>query len=205
MSNALNLNMFIKVIIVPTLVCFGDRLFEVERKQSISSFIREEVTSWVVIDSCSYGISSREGMARFQEDVLFHSPDLVAIMFGIHDANQPNPVTIQEYNTNLRYMVNKLTPSKTVLISPVPIENRKQAALNNEIIEKYAKETEKIAEETKSAYINLWNLVPSNSKQQLLYDTLVNQLINKLLTSEDKYKDKRNIFNKFNESISRVF
>lgn len=191
---------------MPTLVCFGDRLPSVKNEEQsiVTVSIREEMTSWVVIDSTAYGRSSREGMTRFQDDVLMYNPDLVTIMFGIHDASTTNPVSIQEYKTNLRYMVNKLSPKKTVLISPGPLINEKQTGMNA-LIKTYVKEMENVAIETGSRYIDLWQLASEGVERNELHDVLTKKLLDKLHEKEEIKETKKTLFQKFNLGISRVF
>lgn len=191
---------------MPTLVCFGDRLPSVKNEEQsiVTVSIREEMTSWVVIDSTAYGRSSREGMTRFQDDVLMYNPDLVTIMFGIHDASTTNPVSIQEYKTNLRYMINKLSPKKTVLISPGPLINEKQTGMNA-LIKTYVKEMENVAIETGSRYIDLWQLASEGVERNELHDVLTKKLLDKLHEKEEIKETKKTLFQKFNLGISRVF
>ncbi|MFA8439126.1 SGNH/GDSL hydrolase family protein [Pueribacillus sp. YX66] len=191
---------------MPTLVCFGDRIPAIknENQSFVSAAIREQMTSWVVIDSTVYGRSSREGMTRFQDDVLMYNPDLVTIMFGMHDASTTNFVPIQEYKANLRYMVNKLSPKKTILVSPVPLIYEKQMGMNA-LIRTYVKEMENVAHDTGTRYVNLWQHAFSESvEQNELHHILEKKLIHQLLEKEEIKETKKNLLQKFNLGISRV-
>lgn len=184
---------------MPTFVYFGDRFFsgKHETESSIMASIRESMTSWTVIDSSSYGRSSRDGMTRFQDDVLMYEPDLVAIMFGIHDAMSPNEVPIPEYRTNLLYMVNKVLPKKTILISPLIVEEEKHS-----LVKIYDEEMQRVAEETGSTYLDL---LPLSKDTQHVQEVLIQKLHIQLFQKEGQEKQKRNFFDKFNLGLNRVF
>lgn len=184
---------------MPTFVYFGDRFFsgKHETESSIMASIRESMTSWTVIDSSSYGRSSRDGMTRFQDDVLMYEPDLVAIMFGIHDAMSPNEVPIPEYRTNLLYMVNKVLPKKTILISPLIVEEEKHS-----LVKIYDEEMQRVAEETGSTYLDL---LPLSKDTQHVQEALIQKLHIQLFQKEGQEKQKRNFFDKFNLGLNRVF
>ncbi len=184
---------------MPTLVFFGDRItYKIDNEQqetTIPSLIREEMTSWVVIDSTVHGASSRKGMATLQEDVLLHNPDLCMILFGIHDARTFNPVSLKEYETNLRYMVKKITPSRTILITPTPIRQVDASEADHLLIESYANTTEKVANDTGSKLINLWGSGATQS--QTIIEDLVNHAIDKM-SDVAAPPPKKNLFARFN-------
>lgn len=186
---------------MPTFVYFGDRFQSSNNDSSAASLIREEMTSWVVIDSSAYGRSSREGMARFQDDVLLYNPDLVAIMFGIHDARTPNSVPIEEFSANLRYMVKRLLPSETILISPILHESEKQPGMNA-LIQNYCKEMKRVASETGSMYLDLCSL---NGECSNIQDVLAKKLLHELVKKETHAENRKSLFQKFNLRSYRVF
>lgn len=177
---------------MPTLVCFGDSLISKEKenngKRRLTSIIREEMSSWIVINSGVHGGTSRDGLARFQEDVLYHDPDVVSILFGTNDASLLKPVTINEFKTNLLYMVRRMSPERTILISPIPFYNEKREIGVNDSIEKYAIETKKIAEETGCLFIDLWKIAKNEKRlasdgfsiQKDGYKILANELMAKM-------------------------
>ena len=140
---------------MPTLVCFGDSITakekEMDGKLRLTSRIRERMSDWTVINAGVAKATSRDGLARFQEDVLHHNPDLVTILFGRNDAYDFQHVALKEYKRNLTYMIQKMTPQKTILISPLPMNG-----VSDEQIKRYADETKAIASETGCRFINLW-------------------------------------------------
>lgn len=147
---------------MPVMVCFGDSItaneLEANGTERLTSRIRGEMVTWDVINAGKHGETSRDGLARFQEDVLHHNPDAVSILFGLHDANVSFSVSVKEFEVNLLYMIQRLTPQKTILISPAPVCEEKQPPRLNEQIERYAKKTTEIAEKTGCYFIDLWTL-----------------------------------------------
>lgn len=133
-----------------TFVYFGERFLQIEEQRSVTSYIRDKAKTWNVIDSTVYGHTSREGIARFQTDVFTYQPDFVAITFGISDAVKLNPVSIYEYRTNLKYMINKLSSNKVILIPPFLFNHE-----NEKEIKKYVEAMKKIATETGSDFLEL--------------------------------------------------
>lgn len=148
-----------RVILVPTLVCFGDNFTAKEKESNgklrLTSRIREKMSHWVVINAGIPNGTSRDGLQRFQEDVLFHDPDIVTIFFGTNDASNEQKVAITEFNTNLNYMIQKIRPQNTILISPFPVQDKQSFTFQVETVEQYAEETEKIAKETGCHFIDL--------------------------------------------------
>lgn len=180
---------------MPTLVCYGDSLTAKEKDANgdrrLTSRIRDNMPNWVVINAGIPNGTSRDGIERFQEDVLFHKPDIVTILFGTKDAMSPQQITINEFRTNLTYMIRKLTPERTILISPLPLEH-----IPKEILAHYAEETRRLADETGCYFIDLWRMT---HEQRLLrssvrtigrrgYDLLANKIMGQLTTIAKRKK-----------------
>lgn len=69
------------------IVCIGNSItngFPFKRSQSFPSLIRE-ATGFEVINKGENGESTGQVLARFQQDVIAHKPDLVTILTGTND------------------------------------------------------------------------------------------------------------------------
>ncbi len=83
--------------------------------------------AWTMINSGVGGHTSREGLARFQKDVLDHRPNVVLVEFGGNDAT-PEParhVSLQEFEANLNTITKGIQniPAKPVMLVFPPIIN----------------------------------------------------------------------------------
>jgi len=81
------------------------------------------------------GQNSREGKARFEQDVLALKPDYVFIYFGLNDVlNEPKFLSEEEFIENLAWMVDQ---AATAGIEPI-LQSRRLS----EKVQKYSKGTE---------------------------------------------------------------
>lgn len=163
---------------MPTLVCFGDSLTAMEESKDgyerLTPRLRKQLGDWTIVNSGVAGETSRAALARLQEDVLRHSPDLVTILFGSNDASEHRRINLPEYERNLEIMIDRITPEKTILISPPPIIDAYQDKRSNDEIEQYAQVTRRIAAKRGCYFIDLWNYFNKNSlyKKMLVQDGL---------------------------------
>ncbi|MGB8001068.1 MAG: GDSL-type esterase/lipase family protein [Anaerobacillus sp.] len=158
---------------MPVLVCFGDCLTarEVDEKgnERLTSRIRGALDEWIVINAGS-SPTSREGVSRFQSDVLSYQPDYVTIFFGTQEACLGNGSDLIEFERNIGYMVNNLPPERVILISPSPVMNEENTNVTNRKIEGYAEKIKHLAEKFGTRHIDLWNLIIDNRKSKLFYE-----------------------------------
>lgn len=99
-------------------VCFGDSITQGEDAGDdryvfrLQRYFNQHYPGKVdVINTGVGGNTSRDGLARLDQDVLRHHPDLVVIMFGVNDENaRPagNDVPVAEYRANLQRMVDTI-------------------------------------------------------------------------------------------------
>ncbi|SDM58783.1 Lysophospholipase L1 [Fictibacillus solisalsi] len=160
-----------------TLVCFGDSItaHEINDDDSLrlTSQVRLSFNKWNVINAGVPAETTRLALTRFQEDVLRHEPDLVTILFGANDASTHRLIDVEEYKNNLVYMIEKLGPSKVILISPSPVNENQQHARTNERTQQYAKAVKELAETYNTHFIDLWTEMSGrNYKQMLVNDGL---------------------------------
>ena len=189
------------------LVCLGDSItaneYDADGIPKLTPRLRTGLTNWTVINSGLGGENTRDALARLQTDVLDHEPDLVTVLLGTADASKNKGVPIQEYESNLTSIVEKITPNKTLIISSPPIDinrllARKKAfaAANLVTVEKlaqYVAVATKVANLTNSHFLDLWSIMQSQANYSRFlklkdgvhfnrqgYDFLAPMLINKI-------------------------
>ncbi|WLR59485.1 SGNH/GDSL hydrolase family protein [Guptibacillus hwajinpoensis] len=158
---------------MPVLVCFGDCLTarEVDDKgnERLTSRIRGALDEWIVINAGSTP-TSREGVSRFQSDVLSYKPDYVTIFFGTQEACLGQSSDLSEFERNIEYMVNNLPSERVILISPSPVMNEGNVSMTNQKIEGYADRIKHLANKLGTRHIDLWKLIRENKKSKMLYE-----------------------------------
>ncbi|WP_171016750.1 GDSL-type esterase/lipase family protein [Pseudalkalibacillus caeni] len=160
---------------MPTLVCFGDNITAGECDWDgglrLTSRIREEMEDWIVINAGTEAGTTRDGVMRFQSDVMSYKPDLVTIFFGGNDASENAGIELSEYEKNLTYMIRNISPEKVILISPSPIDETMQNYRNNKRMEMYANKVRDLADKTGAHYIDLWSMMKErNTYHSMLKD-----------------------------------
>ncbi len=75
-----------------------------------------------------------------------HAPDLVTILFGANDAAFHKMIDLETYENNLIKIVHSISPKKTILISPSPVDEEQQFVRNNKTLSEYASIVKKVAE-----------------------------------------------------------
>jgi lysophospholipase L1-like esterase len=114
------------------IVAFGDSITQAaaqspEKKWCaiVEKMLREKGRQCEVINAGVGGNTSREGLARFEKDVLAHKPDMVLIEFGGNDATNDlaRRVELGEFNENLKRMLAELKKqnAKIVMLTFPPI------------------------------------------------------------------------------------
>ncbi|MDO6657566.1 GDSL-type esterase/lipase family protein [Anaerobacillus sp. 1_MG-2023] len=158
---------------MPVLVCFGDCLTarEVDDKgnERLTSRIRGALDEWIVINAGSTP-TSREGVSRFQSDVLSYKPDYVTIFFGTQEACLGQGSDLSEFERNIEYMVKNLPSERVILISPSPVMNEGNFSMTNQKIEGYADRIKHLANKLGTRHIDLWKLIRENKKSKMLYE-----------------------------------
>jgi isoamyl acetate esterase len=160
---------------MPTLVCLGDSITAKEKDSTgtlkLTPRLRQALPNWTVIHSGVGGENTRGALNRLQTDVLDYHPDLVTVLLGTADASENKGVDIQEYKRNLTFIIEQITPQKTLIISSPPINQvylsaRKKAFpqsnfLAIETLEQYVRVATKVANSTGSHFLDLWSEIQS--------------------------------------------
>ncbi len=160
---------------MPTLVCFGDSHTAMEESldgyEKLTPRLRNNLKDWTIVNSGISGETTRAALARLQDDVLRHSPDLVTILFGSNDASEHRRINMQEFERNLEIMIDRITAEKTIIISPPPIIDSNQKKRSNKELQKYAEAVRKIASKRGCHFIDLWTYFTKNN----LYEKMLAQ------------------------------
>ncbi|MBA4494208.1 GDSL-type esterase/lipase family protein [Paenactinomyces guangxiensis] len=146
---------------MPTLVCFGDSntadSYDANGTPRLTPRIADSLNGWKVINAGISGETTRDALARIKKDVADYYPSLVTVLFGSNDSARNRDVSLEEYEKNLRLIVEQLSPEKTILISPPPVVEAAQINnRDNATLAKYAQIVQKVARETGSHFIDLF-------------------------------------------------
>ncbi len=127
--------------------------------------------NWTVINSGVGGENTRGALNRLQTDVLDYHPDLVTVLLGTADASENKGIDIQEYKRNLTFIIEQITPQKTLVISSPPIDQARLSArrkafpqsnfLAIKTLEQYVQVATKVANSTGSHFLDLWSEMQS--------------------------------------------
>jgi lysophospholipase L1-like esterase len=170
---------------MPKLICLGDSITAKEKDPSgilkLVPRLKTALPNWNIIDSGVSGDNTRGALNRLKSDVLDYSPDLVTVLLGTADASENKGINIKEYEHNLYSIIEQITPQKTLLISPPPINQvllsaRKKALPNSNFVtiknlEKYVRVTHNIAYSTNCHFLDLWSLMLENSNYAMFFKT----------------------------------
>jgi lysophospholipase L1-like esterase len=153
--------------------------------------------NWNIINAGMPGNNTFNALDRIEKDVLFHNPDFVTVLFGANDAAFHNKmVQLNDFERNLTNIVTAITPKKTILISPTPVDERLQHARTNAMLKQYTEIVRAVSEATGSHYIDLFSsMVNLHNLPEILkglrndglhfgelgYDYISNKICEKLL------------------------
>lgn len=110
-----------------TVVMFGDSITAGHWPALVAERLQASTThrNIRVVNAGVGGNTSREGLARINQDVLAHKPDVVTVEFGGNDAtDQPDRhVDLKEFETNVAVIVEKIlavSPHAVVVMMTFP-------------------------------------------------------------------------------------
>ncbi len=143
-----------------TLVCFGDSL--TARKEGfeepmLTTKLAKQLQQYEVINAGVSGDNTVDGLERMERDVLAHKPDGVTVLFGANDAAFHKNISLDLYQKNLYEMVERISPEKTILISPAPVDEKVQKARTNEVLDQYAFAAAEVAKDTGCHFIDFFH------------------------------------------------
>ncbi|MGP4070010.1 SGNH/GDSL hydrolase family protein [Halobacillus sp. B29] len=143
-----------------TFVCFGDSL--TARKEGfeepmLTTKLAKQLNQYEFINAGVSGDNTVDGLERMERDVMSHKPDGVTVFFGANDAAFHKNIPLDLYQKNLHEMVARISPEKTILISPAPVDEKVQKARTNEDLEQYASAARVVAEDTGCHFIDFFH------------------------------------------------
>lgn len=133
-------------------VCFGDSVtgiyYHTGGRRAYTKLVQialEKTQPRATVEAINAGISgntTRDALARIEQDVLAHKPDLVTVMFGLNDMTR---VPLGEYRDNLKKIIQlcRDAGAEVLLCTPNSVydtKNRPQATL-----EKYVEAVHQVA------------------------------------------------------------
>lgn len=104
------------------------------------------------------GDTTRNGLQRLEEKVLSRKPDLVLVAFGMNDHNIGS-VPVEEFAGNLRSIITQIrekTGAEVILLSTFPPNPLWHFSSHR--MEEYAAATERVAEEMRVPYADVYGL-----------------------------------------------
>lgn len=123
-----------------TIVALGDSLtfgYGIDKEHTITSALQREFTSYNIFNKGINGNSTRDCLARFNNDVLNLNPDVIFIWLGSNDSayEECRHCSLIEYEKNLSFMIESLKKldksnlsnnphnqlPKIILITPPPV------------------------------------------------------------------------------------
>ncbi|MDM5189082.1 SGNH/GDSL hydrolase family protein [Bacillus sp. DX4.1] len=144
-----------------TLVCFGDSITADETFWNgiprLTPRLQDLFPEWKVVNAGVPGDNTFDALQRIEEDVLSYRPMFVTVFFGANDAAFHKVISLQEYRKNVKEIVRRISPEKVLLISPAPVDETRQYARTNAVLQEYAKVMEEVAEQTGSHLLDLYS------------------------------------------------
>lgn len=180
------------------LVCFGDSI--TARKEGLdapvlTTKLSEQVEGFEVINAGVSGNNTINAIARIENDVIKHNPDLVTVLFGTNDAAFHKMIDLETYKANIYIITQMIKPERTILITPAPVDEKVQFARTNEVLFDYASAVKQVAVDTGGHVIDLFSkMIVLDDYPQILkgirndglhfgdkgYDFLVRLLVEKI-------------------------
>ncbi|TCM87928.1 lysophospholipase L1-like esterase [Paenibacillus sp. BK033] len=143
------------------LVLFGDSITartEGHDRPLLTIKLEDKLSgNWHIINAGIPGNNTFDALNRVKKDVILHNPDLVTVLFGANDAAFHKMVPLNVFERNLTNIVTAITPSKTILISPTPVDEELQHARTNTVLKQYTEIIRAVSEATGSHYIDLFS------------------------------------------------
>lgn len=155
------------------IVCFGDSITarkEGYPKPMLTMMLSEKIKGHLIVNAGVSGNTTVDALSRFKKDVVAQHPDVVTIMFGSNDCSDGKRIPLDIYKENLELFVKKLGYKKVILITPPPVDDRKQVHRQNENLQHYVEVVKDVAEEQNCTLIdfNAYVLNQENYEQLLI-------------------------------------
>lgn len=147
-----------------TVVCFGDSITarkEGNPSSALTYKLSHKLPNYNFINAGVSGNTTEQAIERFAADVIAKKPDYVTILFGSNDSATYRLVDLELFKRNITTFAKVIGPSKTILISPPPVDESLQENRSNESLLQYTTVVREVAEETGSHYIDFFTAMYS--------------------------------------------
>jgi isoamyl acetate esterase len=126
--------------------------------------------NWEVINAGVPGNNTNDALMRIEKDVLKYRPDIVTVLFGANDTAFHKIVDLHTYKENQYLITCLIGPSKTILITPSPVDESIQHARTNKVLKGYADAVKQVSRLTGSHLINFFTeVITRENYQTILY------------------------------------
>lgn len=142
-----------------TVVCFGDSITarkEGNPSPALTYKLSQKLPNYNFINAGVSGNTTEQAIERFAADVIAKKPDYVTVLFGSNDSATYRLVDLELFKRNITTFAKVIGPSKTILISPPPVDESLQENRSNESLLQYTTVVREVAEETGSHYIDFF-------------------------------------------------
>lgn len=141
------------------LICFGDSITAgwdgVSERPSLTDRLKSGLPGWVVRNAGVPGNNTNDALLRLQADVLNLAFDRVTVLFGANDASRHKGIPVEVFERNIARIVSAVSPEKTLLITPAPVNEAKQIKRTNQAIGTFAGRIRRIAAKTGCPLLDL--------------------------------------------------
>ncbi|WP_342559973.1 GDSL-type esterase/lipase family protein [Psychrobacillus sp. FSL W7-1457] len=147
-----------------TVVCFGDSITarkEGNPSPALTYKLSQKLPNYNFINAGVSGNTTEQAIERFAADVIAKKPDYVTVLFGSNDSATYRLVDLELFKRNITTFAKVIGPSKTILISPPPVDESLQENRSNESLLQYTTVVREVAEETGSHYIDFFTAMYS--------------------------------------------
>lgn len=150
------------------IICFGDTVTEmglvVESRGFVARLAERYTRRADVLARGFSGYTTREALTVLDEAVLAEHPHIVIVHFGGNDsvtANQMTHVPLDEFKNNLTKIATEIALSGAwlILLTPLPVDERKTRSRKMALTESYARACFEIGMEMNLPVLNLFHRI----------------------------------------------
>ncbi|BAD62779.1 esterase [Shouchella clausii] len=142
------------------LVCFGDSItagHEGLNEPMLTAFLKKKLPPTVeIINAGVSGDTTVQALARIVTDVISHQPDLVTVLFGANDVATHKRVEQDDFAHNIDKIASLISPKKTILITPAPVDESLEQNRTNEDLKAYSDCIKEIAQRRDCHFIDFF-------------------------------------------------
>lgn len=137
---------------------FGDSItagyYQHEITDLLTAPIQRSLPNAKVVNAGIPGDTTVDGLARIERFILRYDPTYVTVFFGANDADLACPLSVDDYQANLRTIISRIGWQKVLLLS-APYTSQRDSQARLERIKSFVDGAEAVAQETGVHYINM--------------------------------------------------